>query len=242
MADLNRMGLSRSKGPVGFSYFASPTSSLLTGLVASWKLADLTDATGRGNTLTNNGGATFAPGKIGDAAFFASASTQFLSRANNTDLQFGDADWTLGFWFNTTTTGLDQGIVSKDGVGSGEREFVFRSLGSGFYRAVFFTATDTSQTIDNSVAVSDGVWNCAIVWHDTADQSINFSLNDGTTYSNVVGSAAQAASTAAFRIANDVFSGTYDGAVDDMNKWTRVLTAAERTTFYNGGTGIEYPF
>jgi hypothetical protein len=45
-------------------------SSLLTGLAVSWPLADLTDASGNGNTLTNSNGVTFSTGKLGERGIF----------------------------------------------------------------------------------------------------------------------------------------------------------------------------
>src|SRR5436190_21285349 len=85
--------------------------SLFDGVVAAWKLSDLTDATGRGNTLTNNNSATFNTGKIGNAAYFTGSSSQYLSRSSNADLQAGDIDFTLGCWFYIPNANSNQDAV-----------------------------------------------------------------------------------------------------------------------------------
>ena len=33
-----------------------------------------------------------------------------------------------------------------------------------------------------------------------------------------------------------------DGLIDEVGLWRRVLTPAERTTLYNCGAGLTYPF
>src|ERR1041385_3310343 len=80
-------------------------SSLLTSLVASWKFdessGNAADATGRSNTLTNNNTVTYNTGQLSNAAYFASASSQYFSIASNSDLTFGDIDFTWAAWIYT---------------------------------------------------------------------------------------------------------------------------------------------
>src|SRR5215831_2548559 len=72
--------------------------------VAAFKLDDLTDATGRGNDLTNNNSATFGAGKIGNAAYFTAASSQYLSHASDSDLALGAGSYTIGCWIYLAST------------------------------------------------------------------------------------------------------------------------------------------
>jgi RHS repeat-associated protein len=52
------------------------------------------------------------------------------------------------------------------------------------------------------------------------------------------------ASTATFRIGayNTTPAGFWNGRIDAVGYWTRVLTASERASLYSNGSGCEYPF
>ena len=82
--------------------FASPAggggTSLTTGLQAFYKLDDLTDSSGNGNALTNNGDVSFSSGKIGNAAVFDNSNYFDIDMST---LPQGSQDRTISFWFNS---------------------------------------------------------------------------------------------------------------------------------------------
>jgi hypothetical protein len=228
-------------------------SSLLTSLVASWKLSDLTDATGRGNTLTNNNSATFNTGKIGNAAYFTAASSQFLSRAGSSaDVKMGDIDFTIGFWAYLSTypsTGNAYQLVTKDvdtPANSRDYDVDFLTDGGGAKHVRFYiNGGGTILVEDLSNIPSTGTWFCLIAWHDATANTVNISVNNNTPVSATTSGTAPEDSSAEFRIgarAYSGFEGYLDGRVDNVNLWKKVLSAGERTEFYNSGSGVEYPF
>lgn len=224
--------------------------ALFTGCVAAWELDDLTDATGRGNTLTNNNSATFNTGKIGNAVYVASASSQYLSKASSADVEMGDIDFTIGCWAYATSLGATAKhiILGKDA--SGQREYYLHAEdqggGSSNYRysfAVFsggVEKTVIANTFGNIVA---GVWNCIIVWWNASTQTLSISINDGGVDNFSVGADLGAVGTAQFRIGSRQFSGFenyWNGRIDAVHLWKRVLSPTERSEFYNSGNGIEF--
>src|SRR5439155_23130905 len=78
---------------------AVANSSLLNGLTVYYALSDTSDATGGGLTLTNHNTVTFSAGKVGNAANFVSASSQYLSQADSAAFQMGaSTDFTGAAW------------------------------------------------------------------------------------------------------------------------------------------------
>jgi len=77
--------------------------SLRVGLVAYWPLnetatsGDVTaeDWTGRGNDLASNNSVLSVAGKVGNAREVVAANSEYLGIASNTDVQFGNGDWSF---------------------------------------------------------------------------------------------------------------------------------------------------
>ena len=89
------------------SGFATPGGSpFLSGLIAYWTLDEASgtrvDAHGN-NDLSDNNTVTSTTGKVGDAAAFATANSEYLSRADNADLSVGNIDFTFDLWLNLST-------------------------------------------------------------------------------------------------------------------------------------------
>ena len=62
------------------------------------------DSSGNGNDLTDNATVTSTQGKIGKAAQFTAANSEYLSIAENASLSPGDIDFTFSGWVNKTNT------------------------------------------------------------------------------------------------------------------------------------------
>jgi hypothetical protein len=82
-----------------------------------------------------------------------------------------------------------------------------------------------------------------VAWHDSVGNTINIQVNNGTADS-AAHNLGVFYGTAPFAIgARDAAAADYwDGLIDEVGFWKRVLTADERTTLYNGGNGLAYPF
>lgn len=227
---------------------AGASEPLLANLAASWKLSDLTDASGNGNTLTNNNTATFNTGHIGNAVYTAYLSSQYLSIASNAFVQAGDVDFTIGFWVYATSVGTGtSAVLSKTGVTAGQDEYIVYWTGGSDSKLHFgvYTATDSFHAVTTTGTMATTTWTCIVVWHNAAADTINISINDGTADSAGTTGALQAASNAAFMIGRNGETGTelyWDGRIDNVNIAKRVWTAGERTRFYNAGVGCEWNF
>jgi hypothetical protein len=217
---------------------AGVTPSLLTDLVSYWKLDEASgtrfDSAGS-NNLADNNTVTSDTGKINSAAKFVAANSEYLSIASNATLVMGDIDFTLSLWFYRDTS-ANFTLLAKDNGTS--REY---NLDIGGGNARFFINGGTS--LAQSAAASLATWYHVIAWHDSVGNTVNISVNNAAPASTATGGAAPATGASQFRLGSREGDGHYwDGRIDGVGVWKRVLTSDERTSLYNGGSGLDYPF
>lgn len=220
--------------------------ALTTGLQAYYKLEDVNDSSGNGYTLTNNGTATFAAGKIYNAVDGgASNSGKYLSVSSNLGIDGGTMSYSA--WVNVTTqlTGANetQSILSLGSdntdvtyhlyymTEASVKKIGFNRLRNGIADGyTYYPTTLTAGTWYHIVTTYDGT-NSRIyvngVLQATAAQSGNGS---GTT-------------TSRFFIMNSTQTTTlyFSGLVDEVGIWNRAVTSAEVVQLYGAGFGYAYP-
>lgn len=226
---------------------ATPTpSTLLTDLVAYWHFdessGNATDATGRGNTLTNNNTVTFNTGLLNNAAYFVGASSQYFNIANNADVGMGDVDFTIAMWLYLSSSS-DSVIFGKD-TDTG-RDYYLGLASNTFEWNVFVGGS--RKHVDDGVdgGTVTGAWIPIVMWHDATANTINMQIQERTVVSAATTGSLDSNSSAPFRVgarAYPSFEGYMTGRVDSMGMWKRVLTSTERACFRNSGAATEYPF
>lgn len=216
--------------------------ALTDSLVSYWKLEEAsgTRADSHGtNHLTDNNTVTQATGKLGNAAQFTAANSEWLSIADNASLSAGDTDFTLAAWVYLDSKSADRWFAAK----GGEYMFGYRN---GSDRLIFIVAkagNPTSITAGTFGSPPTATWLHVVGWHDAVADQIGIAVNAGTA-NTAAYSAGVDDSTSAFEVGRGDFFGLnyMDGRIDALGFWRRVLTAQERTDLYNGGAGLEYPF
>lgn len=207
------------------------SSSLLTGLLAFYNLSDLTDASGNGNTLTNNNGVTFSAGKIGNAATFNGTNsylrTTIPGLATATSGDFSIACWV----FLNESAQADDYILSQPG-GAGLR------WGSNGHNAFIF---------NNGQA--DNVWLSNLTKNAWYHVGVVASGNNLLMYVN--GSLQATLNKQSYpsleelvigQLSTNNFGYAWNDRIDAVGLWNRALTSGEVTELYNAGTGKEHPF
>jgi hypothetical protein len=230
-------------------------SSLLNGLVSYWKLEETSgtrfdSVTASANHMTDNNGVGFAAGRVGNAASFGGpASQRYLSHADNPSLSLGNIDFTFSAWIkpngNPGTNGW--GIVGSWTVGGQESAFLW--LQSNRSPALVLMNSAGSYTILNTTfnTAAVGVWSFLVAWHDSVADKVWINIDASPNNPNywAAWSTGVRDSTGPFMIGryDTALTDTYfDGAIDEVGFWKRVLTDAERAALYNGGNGVTYPF
>ena len=221
-------------------------SSLLTNLIAYWKLDETSgtrnDSVGA-NHLADNNTVTSTTGKIGTAGQFTSANNEYLSIADNADVSTGDIDYSVAAWVMLDSTGTSRNIIGKGNPSSGGGcEFCLRYTGGA--NVFIFTAGKSGgeSQAQHTLTVSTGVWYFVVGWYNSVSNLANIRVNDGTTVS-VSHTSGWDTALSLFIGVDTVATGRYwNGRIDEVGFWKRVLTAEEITTLYNNGNGITYPF
>lgn len=213
--------------------------SLNTGIVAHWNMNEASgvrdDCVGTAD-LQDTNTVTSSVGIIGNACQFTAANSEYLWTTNQTALQAGDIDFTISAWVY-----LDGGtgdIISKGYEGAGTKEYLLEySASTGTFR-FRVTGDGTTETVLSAATFGSpgtGVWIHIRAWHDPTANQIGISINNGT------------ADTAAH--STGIFVGTHglgvgwratgttfwNGRIDEVTIWKRLLTDTEATALYNFG-------
>lgn len=220
--------------------------ALTDNLIAYWKLNETSstrsDSVGT-NHLTDVNSVGTNGGKRGKSALFVAVNAQYLTINDNTDLSTGDIDFTLAGWIRLTS----KSAIMRWGkwqTGALEYNIAYHTSDDRFRFEVSANGTSTGASVvaNNLGSPTVEQWYFLVVWHDATGNTINIQINNGTADSTAH-SGGVFDSTAPFRIGSNGDGATYwNGRVDELGFWKRVLTANEKTTLYAGGTGTTYPF
>lgn len=220
--------------------------SLLTDLVAYYQLDEASGIAIDAHAaydLTDNNTVGTAAGKINDARDFERDTGEYFSIADNADFSAGDVDFTIAAWVKMESKPGTMNIVAKR-QGLGNLEYYLR-WESGADRFQLEVSPDGSTPVADVNAntlgsPSTGTWYFVVAWHDASANTINIQVNDGSVDST-------GHSTGVFNGTSDFQIGagnsgaeSWDGLIDEVGFWKRVLTSQERTDLYNGGSGLAY--
>lgn len=215
--------------------------ALTTNLVAYWSLEEASgsraDATGRGNTLLETGTPGNAAGIVSNAAVLDTSN--YLSLATNADVSPGDTDFTWALWMRSRISISNMDVLGKWAGGQLEYDF-YLSAGAVLSFLVSTTGSDFPGIAASSFgALAPTTWYWVCAWHDSVGNTLNVCINNGTVDS-VAHSAGVFQGTAALLLAKSNFVTAFDGRLDEVGLWHRVLTSGERAQLYNAGAGLAY--
>ena len=226
-----------------YAFASAPASTLNNNLVGYWKLDEASgqrnDSSGTSH-LTDNNTVTQAAGKVGNAAQFTRANSESLSVADPAALSMGDIDFTLAAWVYLDSTANSIMVLCKGDLGASTYEYMIRFSSSAvlFETRMGNGVVNLTRQATTFGAPSTATWYLIIAWHDATANTVNICVNNGTVDSSslLTGSYDSAYS---FVMGNSSAGTTYywDGRIDEVGIWKRVLTAGERTELYNAGSG-----
>lgn len=198
------------------------------------------DATANANNLTNNGGATFTTGKVGQATQLASASSQFWSIADNPSLSVGGTNFSMWCWVYLNSDATFN-FISKNDV-SVNREYVL-GYSTALNRFQFITwsaASGVGQktvTSNNFGAVALFTWYFLAAVYDGVGNYLYVNAIPNSTASTTSGWDG----AASFLIGSQ--NGTQNfmnGLIDQVSFLKRALSFEEVVMGYNNGNGLSY--
>lgn len=215
-------------------------SSLLTGLVAHWKLDEGGGSGNRsdqvsGNYLTPAYGQYPAAGKFGNGTAFDSGNPDSMTAHDSTAFVFSNS-FTLACWVYISG-GSVAGIAGRFDL---NMEYCLIYAGDYFQ---FIASADDSNRVSAApeTVINGDEWYFVECWYDHLNGTINCQVNRAG-----LGSAAISgiySGNSSFKVGSDGLD-MYDfsGRLQSLSIWNRLLTTAEKNTLYNSGAGLAYPW
>lgn len=217
-------------------------AQLATDLTACWTLqTNGTTSTGS-DDLTANGSPTFGTmGKVGNAVSFVAANSQSLSHVDTATLSPAGS-FTIAAWVNITSGGALRAIAAKqDGATiAGSEYLLYYDNVTGFFTFAIYGG-GSAGTIAASTfgGLSTSTFYLVIGWYDAGGNSIGVSVNNTADTTAWGGGINNTATDFALGSTRGGTPGNFwDGLVDEVPYWQgRVLSAGDRTSLWNGGSG-----
>lgn len=237
------LGTSAQWGITGVELWPSGAVDLKTDLVSWWSLDETSgtryDSHGTNDLTTVS--ASYATGKVGNAADLERDSSNYLQAADSDSLSMTSTDFTFAAWVNTESFGTEsRAILTKYTTAGNQREYEL-SLNTSNIPALIISTDGIGFTIvSGASALSNGAWYFVVGWFTTSNNYAYLQTNLGSvTSENIFGTAYSG--TAAFAIGRRAGgSSWFDGLIDEVAIWKRALSTGERTWLYNSGNGRAY--
>lgn len=222
---------------------------LLHGMVSWWGLnegAGTRYDERKANHLTDNNTVGVAAGYVNQtASHFASASSEYLSHADSASLSLATGDWTIAGWFRPQGLGADWAVVSKYTTTGNDRGYLLGYQNSvNRFRLVVSpdgTSGTTQATANNFGDPNNGDWVFLLAYHD-AGSVIGIQVDNGTAdeTSYVTGSIYDTAAVFTLSGINVNTTFKFNGTMEQVAIWSRLLTPHEKFWLYNQGGGRRY--
>jgi len=183
------------------------------------------------NTGTLVGGASYAPGEVGQA-FLLDGSSGYVSIPDSASLDAMVTNITIELWIlvNQTTPNSDwRGIVTKG-------NHSWRLQGTSQASTIYFTANGLSAGLKGNQNVNDGQWHHVAAVYDGTNiyLYVDGSLDASTP---ATGSIIQDSFPVALGANLDAPSPYYfNGLLDEVSIYNRALSAAEINSIYSAGS------
>jgi hypothetical protein len=228
------------------------SSPLLIDLISHWRLNEAAGADGidahDSNLLDLVTACGSVPGKIDTARSFATASNSRLAIADNPSLSFGNENFTIACWVNLSAKTLNYSIIDKYNGNVIQGEFIlFYVASQDVFRWAIFDGLGGIGVVNATSFGSPptATWIFIIAWYDADAETINIQINDGLVDSAPYGTGCHDGNLdfelgGPQALPDAILS--LEGAIDSTSIWRRRLTPAERSTLWNGGNGLDYPF
>jgi len=221
-------------------------------MVSWWELNETSgtrvDAHGS-NDLADNNTVTSTTGKQGNAARFDAGNSEYLSIADNASLSITD-DLSMGGWFRWNGDSVYGFMAGKYKTTVSNREYAMywddESGGNKFVFATTADGTNSNRRIyEYGSVLADDTWYHLMITRDSGADTTVMYVNGSVVTPTATNHAGTVTAIhngdAPFVIgARDTGFNFFDGDIDEVAIWDKVLTSDEITDLYAAGSGMSY--
>ncbi|MEX1248701.1 MAG: LamG-like jellyroll fold domain-containing protein [Anaerolineales bacterium] len=253
VASPNQSGIILTNGAhdnlIGANETGAAVALNATDLISYWNMdeagGNALDSHGSNDGAETSGTIATTAGKLNNARDLELGETEYFGLADNLDLSTGDIDYSFSAWVQLESKpGSVMTILSKrDATSGGNQEYTIGWLNTN--DRLFFGVWNASGTLsivyaDNLGAPSVGTWYHIVCWHDAGASTVNIVVNNGPVNSSSAGTPID--STSGFKMGAQNYAPAYfwDGPIDEVSFWKRVLAPQEIAALYNSGNGLGY--
>lgn len=243
-----------TENPFYFPVTGTVQSTMLTSMVSHWAL-DENDGALRldshgSNDLTDVNMVTRAAPVVSNLVFSAhfdsAIESSLQTSASASTLSVGQHDpFSIGGWVKFRLNSSEEldltGLVGKwSAVGFFDYLVFFDGVNLRFH--VSNNGSSNISVVAPGIIVADVPY-LVMAWHDPVADNIAIQINNGAITTTAHATGVNSVPGAAFHVGRN-FEGFvfHTGELDTWSFWSRLLTPAERTTYFNAGAGRAYPF
>ena len=146
---------------------------------------------------------------------------------------------TTAGWVKLNSTASDVAFWGNYG-GSGAKEYsIGFNTGASFVLRYSGDGTTENNLNTTSFSVSTGTWYFLLAEYDGTGDVLEITVNNSSSFNTSFSGFATTSS--AFNVGRESSPGRYfNGLVDSLSVWNRILTTEEKAALYNGGSGLDY--
>ncbi len=188
-----------------------------------------------GIDFTDNNTVGSAAGKISNAADFIEANSESLSATVGSAFQYtGSNNLSVSLWFNTdSVTGVNT-IFGNWSATASQRSYILYLNGS----TLTFAARDNTATPVTKTSIATGTWYHVVLTMNSSN-TIEMFVDGVSAGTGTAGSVAGNGTT--LRLGNNEgASNFYDGRIDEVVIWSKILSSTEISDLYNSGNARDY--
>lgn len=221
--------------------------ALKDSLISHWKLNESSGTRNDShstNHLTDNNTVGVGTGKLDNAADFDYASREYLSITDNAAVSVGDIDFSFTFWMKPESFSQLCIVVGKTNFGRHNGipsfcEYGFDLTTGGVLS--FWVANSAFGTATWGSSLSTATWYFVRGWHDSVSNVVGIVVNEGTPVTtSYSGGVANRSDPFVIGTLYGFSSNSFDGLVDSVSFWKKVVTSVEAGEIYNSGNGLDY--
>ncbi|MEX2143233.1 MAG: LamG-like jellyroll fold domain-containing protein [Anaerolineales bacterium] len=220
------------------------------GLAAYWPMDEASgaalDSNGANFLNEKDGSLGSAAGIVNTGRDFELNDTEYFSRGDLPDLSTGDIDFTWSLWVKPESIGPNMWLVQKADTPTTAADyeyllFVVANAGNAPRFRVGNGSAYANVTANTSLTA--GSWYHIVAWHDSVNDEIGISVNGGAPVTQAYSSGGQDTSgnlVVGASLINNTPGNYFDGVIDEVGFWKRVLSPQEIAALYNIGNGLAY--